>query len=116
LTSDRTGQLVTCTPFTEGRKVRPYRVGVNFPVALPPQRCVHRDLRWPPTRSGRHHAPYARRNSSRRERSMTLVSVAKSPQRAITFANGAEGRNIDIPSASPLNYYQVISAPGDMPK
>ena len=51
---------------------------------------------------------------------MTLVSVAKSPQRfrdqAITFANGAEGRNIDIPSASPLNYYQVISAPGDMPK
>ena len=47
---------------------------------------------------------------------MTLVSVAKSPQRAITFANGAEGRNIDIPSASPLNYYQVISAPGDIPR
>ena len=47
---------------------------------------------------------------------MTLVSVAKSPQRfrdqTITFVNGAEGRNIDIPSASPLNYYQVISAPG----
>src|SRR5256885_3646810 len=55
LTSERTEQLVTCTPFTEGRKVRPYRVGVNFPVALPPQRCVHRDLRLPPTRSGRHH-------------------------------------------------------------
>ena len=33
----------------------------------------------------------------------------------ITFPNGAEGRNIDIPSASPVNYHQVISAPSDMP-
>jgi dienelactone hydrolase len=33
----------------------------------------------------------------------------------ITFANGAKGRNIDIPSASPVNYHQVISAPSDMP-
>jgi dienelactone hydrolase len=35
---------------------------------------------------------------------------------AMRFTNGAEGRNIDIPSASPLNYHQVISAPGDMPR
>ena len=34
----------------------------------------------------------------------------------ITFANGATGQNIDIPSASPVNFFQVISAPGDMPK
>jgi len=50
---------------------------------------------------------------------MTASSAVK-PQRfrdqAIAFSNGAEGRNIDIPSASPLNYYQVISAPSDMPR
>ena len=34
----------------------------------------------------------------------------------ITFANGATGETIDIPSASPVNFFQVISAPGDMPK
>ncbi len=43
-------------------------------------------------------------------------SVLRFRDQAITFANGAEGRNIDIPSASPLNYHQVISAPGDMPR
>ena len=51
---------------------------------------------------------------------MTAAATAKPPQRfrdqTITFANGAEGRNIDIPSASPLNYHQVVSAPGGMPK
>ena len=36
--------------------------------------------------------------------------------RTITFANGITGENIEIPSASPVNYHQVISAPGDMPK
>ena len=34
---------------------------------------------------------------------------------AITFANGAVGKNIEIPSASPVNYYQVISTPAEMP-
>ncbi|MEZ5821591.1 MAG: dienelactone hydrolase family protein [Xanthobacteraceae bacterium] len=29
--------------------------------------------------------------------------------------DGIAGRNIDIPSASPLNYHQVISRPADMP-
>jgi dienelactone hydrolase len=33
----------------------------------------------------------------------------------IVFANGARGRNIDIPSASPLNYHQAISDPSRMP-
>ena len=35
--------------------------------------------------------------------------------RDITFANGATGMNIDVPSASPKNYYQAIYAPADMP-
>lgn len=33
----------------------------------------------------------------------------------ITFANGIQGVNIDIPSASPVNFYQVISASHEMP-
>ena len=36
--------------------------------------------------------------------------------REIVFANGASGTTIDIPSASPVNYRQVIAAPGDMPR
>lgn len=35
--------------------------------------------------------------------------------REIVFPNGVLGQNIDCPSASPLNYYQVISAAADMP-
>ena len=35
--------------------------------------------------------------------------------RNITFANGSVGQNIDIPSASPINYHQVISNPAAMP-
>ncbi|MCE2407172.1 MAG: dienelactone hydrolase family protein [Pseudomonadales bacterium] len=30
---------------------------------------------------------------------------------AITFANGVNGQNVEIPSASPINYHQVISQP-----
>ncbi|MEM7750289.1 MAG: dienelactone hydrolase family protein [Pseudomonadota bacterium] len=37
-------------------------------------------------------------------------------ERDITFANGVRGENIEIPTASPLNYHQVISAASDMPK
>ena len=33
----------------------------------------------------------------------------------VTFSNGVTGRNIEIPSASPLNYHQVISNPEAMP-
>ena len=34
--------------------------------------------------------------------------------KAIQFANGSSGVNIAIPSASPVNYHQVIFAPDDM--
>ena len=43
-------------------------------------------------------------------------STSRFRDQVIAFANGAEGRNIDIPSASPLNYHQVISAPREMPR
>lgn len=33
----------------------------------------------------------------------------------IVFANGSRGINIEVPSASPVNYFQVLNAPGDMP-
>src|ERR1700759_56257 len=36
--------------------------------------------------------------------------------KAITFANGAVGETIAIPSASPTNYHHVITGRGDMPK
>ena len=49
---------------------------------------------------------------------MTDATIATEPARfrdqAIAF-DGRAGRNIDIPSASPLNYHQVISKPADMP-
>jgi dienelactone hydrolase len=35
--------------------------------------------------------------------------------REITFGNGVTGENLAIPSASPANYYQAISRPGEMP-
>ena len=41
---------------------------------------------------------------------------ARFKEQPITFANGAVGQNVDIPSASPRNYHQVASAPGDMPR
>jgi dienelactone hydrolase len=45
----------------------------------------------------------------------TAQSAERFRDREITFDNGSVGRNIDIPSASPLNYYQPISEPGSMP-
>jgi dienelactone hydrolase len=36
--------------------------------------------------------------------------------KAITFANGAAGETIAIPSASPTNYHHVITSRGGMPK
>ena len=50
---------------------------------------------------------------------MPSAPATKTPQRscdqAITFANGAVGETNEIPSASPVNYHQVIAAPGEMP-
>jgi len=49
---------------------------------------------------------------------MTPAAVPPEPARfrdqAVTFANGVQGRNVDIPSASPINYYQAVSRPGEM--
>jgi dienelactone hydrolase len=39
---------------------------------------------------------------------------ARFRDRDIAFANGSVGRNLDIPSANPVNYHQAISRPGDM--
>ena len=35
---------------------------------------------------------------------------------AIVFADGTVGRNVDVPSASPTNFHQLISAAQDMPR
>ncbi len=47
------------------------------------------------------------------------AAPANKPQRFrdldVVFANDIVGQNIDVPSASPLNYHQVISAPNEMP-
>lgn len=49
---------------------------------------------------------------------MTLTQDAPTRFRdqTISFAASSLGQNIEIPSASPRNYYQVISQPADMPK
>ena len=48
------------------------------------------------------------------------MTTASSPIRfrdkAITFANGAAGVNISVPSASPTNYHHVIAGRSDIPK
>lgn len=46
---------------------------------------------------------------------MTTVTAARFRDRGVVLANGVEGTNIAIPSASPANYFQAISRPGDMP-
>ena len=49
---------------------------------------------------------------------MTDAALATEPSRFRDQAIALDeivGRNIEIPSASPLNYHQVISRPGDMP-
>ncbi len=35
--------------------------------------------------------------------------------REVSFVNGARGRDLDVPSASPLNYHQAIARPESMP-
>ena len=49
---------------------------------------------------------------------MTTANADTGPlrERSITFASGAEGVDIAIPSASPINYHQLITAPGEMPR
>jgi len=40
---------------------------------------------------------------------------ARFRDQAIAFAGIGEGKNLEIPSASPVNYHQVISRPSEMP-
>lgn len=44
------------------------------------------------------------------------VGSARFRDRIISFDNIGIGRNIEIPSASPINYHQVVSKPADMPR
>ncbi len=44
------------------------------------------------------------------------IGSARFRDQAISFGDLGAGRNIDIPSASPTNYHQVISKPADMPR
>lgn len=37
-------------------------------------------------------------------------------EQTVTFADGTVGETVDVPSASPINFFQVISAPADMPR
>ena len=46
----------------------------------------------------------------------TITAGVRFRDQAITFANGATGRAIEVPSASPRNYHQAVSAPGEMPR
>ena len=46
--------------------------------------------------------------------SSTATNSQRFRDRHVTFANGATGENIDVPSAAPTNYHQVISAPDEM--
>ena len=47
---------------------------------------------------------------------MSKAEPTRFLERTITFANGVVGENVEIPSASPLNYHQVITDPASMPK
>jgi dienelactone hydrolase len=42
------------------------------------------------------------------------VPLPRLRERSITFSNGSIGRNIDIPSATPSNYFEAISRPAEM--
>jgi dienelactone hydrolase len=46
----------------------------------------------------------------------TAPASVRFRDREVTLENGSVGRNIEIPSASPENYHQVISRPAEMPR
>jgi dienelactone hydrolase len=45
----------------------------------------------------------------------TVGPSARFRDRPVVFASGVIGRVVDVPSASPRNYHQAVSAPGQMP-
>ena len=48
--------------------------------------------------------------------SAPTAAAARFRDRAITLAGGAVGRNVEIPTASPRNYHQAVSAAAEMPR
>lgn len=46
---------------------------------------------------------------------MTIQTISRFRDQQVVFKSGIQGINVDIPSASPSNYYQVISTPQEMP-
>ena len=46
---------------------------------------------------------------------MTSQTITRFRDQQVIFKSGIRGRSIEIPSASPLNYYQVIARPREMP-
>jgi dienelactone hydrolase len=47
---------------------------------------------------------------------VTTTATSRLRDRTIQFANGVTGRTLEVPSASPLNYHQAVSAPAEMPR
>jgi len=46
----------------------------------------------------------------------TSAAATRFRDRSIAFRSGVMGRDLDVPSASPRNYYQALSAPAEMPR
>ena len=46
----------------------------------------------------------------------TNATASRLRHRTIVFSNGAVGRDIEIETANPLNYYQAITTPHEMPR
>lgn len=46
---------------------------------------------------------------------VTAAAPARFRDREVVFANGIAGRTIELHSANPLNYHQMVSHPADMP-
>jgi len=44
------------------------------------------------------------------------IGPARFRDQTVAFGKDCVGRNVDIPSASPVNYHQVVSKPAEMPK
>ncbi len=44
------------------------------------------------------------------------ATIARFKDEDVTLAGGSKGRNLDIPSANPVNYFGVISRSADMPR
>lgn len=86
--------------------------------------CARRLLRGrrlaPKSVTGDVSAPRASMIASRRRYQEQPMTASATPvrfrDRDIVFANGCVGHSIDFETANPINFYQAISAPGEMTK